>query len=216
VDHGGSVRIEDDASSTPATGVERRRRTKSDRPFIWITVFAGACLVGFVTFVIVRGPSHHADPGTSALVAPPPTVLSKGTSARAFTLPSLEGGGPVSLAAFRGQPVLISFFASWCPDCRKELGSVAAVAKAYAGRIAVVGVDSNESSDTTAERLLATAHASFPVGLDNDAKVATRYKVVALPVNYFLNAQGKVVGATLGAQTVSSLTSWVKRAEASR
>ncbi len=46
--------------------------------------------------------------------------------------------------------------------------------------------------------------------------MATRYKVVALPVSYFLNAEGKVVGATLGAQTVSSLTRWVARAEASR
>ncbi len=210
------MRIEGGASNAPATGVARRGRPKADRPFIWITLVAGACLAGFVTFVILRGPSHHADPGTSALVAPPPPVLSKGTSAPDFTLPPLEGGGPVSLAAFRGQPVLISFFASWCPDCRKELASVAAVAKADTGKIAVVGVDSNESSDTTAQRLLAAAHASFPVGLDPDAKVATRYKIVALPVSYFLNTKGKVVGSTLGAQTVSSLTRWVERAEASR
>jgi thiol-disulfide isomerase/thioredoxin len=210
------VQIEDDASSDPGTSLGRRVRTKSDRPFIWITVVAGACLAGFVTFVILRGPSHHADPGTSALVAPPPAVLSKGTSAPDFTLPPLGGGGPVSLAALRGHPVLISFFASWCPDCRKDLASVAAVARADSGRIAVVGVDSNESSDASARRLLAAAHASFPVGLDSDAEVATRYKIVALPVIYFLNAKGRVVGATLGAQTVSSLTRWVQRAQASR
>jgi peroxiredoxin len=210
------VRTEDDASSAPSKGVARRGRPKPDRVFIWITVVAGACLVGFVTFVILRGPSHHSDPGTSALVAPPPPVLSPGTSAPAFTLPPLQGGGSVSLAAFRGRPVLISFFASWCPHCRKELTSVAAVAKADTGKLAVVGVDSNESSDATAQQLLTAAHASFPVGLDTDAKVATRYKIVALPVSYFVNAKGKVVGATLGAQTVSSLTRWVERAEASR
>jgi thiol-disulfide isomerase/thioredoxin len=210
------VRLEEDASSSPSSGTARRGRSKSDRPFILITAIAGVCLLGFVSFVVFRGPSHHPGTGTAALVSPPPSVLSEGTSAPDFTLPALGGGGSVSLAAFRGRPVVLSFFASWCPHCREELGSVAAVARAYAGRIAVVGIDSNESSDAAAKRLLAGAHASYPVALDPDAKVATRYEVVALPVTYFLNANGKVVGATLGTQTVSSLTHWVARAEASR
>ena len=210
------MRLEEDASSSSSSGAARRGRSKSDRPFILITAIAAVCLLGFVSFVVFRGPSHHRGAGTAALVSPPPSVLSEGTSAPDFTLPALGGGGSVSLAAFRGRPVVLSFFASWCPHCREELGSVAAVARADGGRIAVVGVDSNESSDAAAQRLLAAAHASYPVALDPDAKVATRYEVVALPVTYFLNANGKVVGATLGAQTVSSLTRWVARAEASR
>jgi cytochrome c biogenesis protein CcmG/thiol:disulfide interchange protein DsbE len=208
------MRLEEDAPSAPAASAARRRRSRSDRPFIWITAVGAACLIGFVSFVLLRGPSHHPAPGTAALESPPP-VLSEGTPAPDFTLSPLGTGGPVSLSALRGRPVLLNFFASWCAHCRLELASVAAVARADAGKVDVVGVDSNESSDATARQLLAAAHATFPVALDPDAKVATRYKVVALPVTYFLNAQGKVTGAAFGTQTESSLRRGVARAEAS-
>jgi thioredoxin-like negative regulator of GroEL len=82
--------------------------------------------------------------------------------------------------------------------------------------VAVVGVDSNESSDTTATQLLAAAHATYPVGLDSTAKVATQYLINALPVSYFVNTDGRVVGAALGPQTVSSLERWVQRLEGGR
>jgi peroxiredoxin len=213
VEQGRSAQLEEDASSATSSGA-RRGRLGSDRPFIWITIVAAACLIGFVSFVVLRGPSHHPGAGTDALVSPPP-VLSEGTSAPDFSLPALEGGAPVALTAFRGKPVLLSFFASWCPHCQKELASVAAVARANVGKLAVVGIDSNESSEATSRKLLAAVHATYPVALDPDAKVATRYEVVALPVSYFLNADGKVVGATFGAQSVPSLKRWVAKAEAS-
>jgi cytochrome c biogenesis protein CcmG/thiol:disulfide interchange protein DsbE len=122
----------------------------------------------------------------------------------------------VSLASFRGTPVIVNFFASWCPDCRAELDAMATVARRSAGHVAVIGVDSNESSDPAATRLLTSAHATYPVGLDNSAKVATRYLINALPVSYFVNAEGHVVGAALGPQTVASLQRWVARLEEAR
>ena len=191
----------------------RRGWRSKDRVFIWVAAVAGVGLVGFVVFVIVRGPSQPAGPGTAALEAPPPATLKPGTTAPAFSLPALGGGDPVSLSAFRGTPVIVNFFASWCRDCQAELGAVATVARRSAGHVAVVGVDSNESSDAAATRLLAAAHATYPVALDNSARVATRYLINALPVSYFLNADGQVVGAALGPQTVTSLDRWVARLE---
>ena len=52
----------------------------------------------------------------------------------------------------------------------------------------MLGVDSNETSEAAADRLLSAAHAAYPVAVDADAKVATQYLVQALPVTYFLNA----------------------------
>jgi hypothetical protein len=77
----------------------------------------------------------------------------------------------------------------------------------------VVGVDTNESSNAAAVRLLRAARATYPVGLDPNAKVATQYLINALPVTYFVNAHGNVVGAALGPQTVASLEHWVARLE---
>jgi cytochrome c biogenesis protein CcmG/thiol:disulfide interchange protein DsbE len=123
----------------------------------------------------------------------------------------LHGANPVSLAAFRGRPVIVNFFASWCTDCRAELGAMATVARAHAGHLAVVGVDSNETSQAAASALLAAAGASYPVAVDPHANLATRYLVSALPVSYFVDSSGRVVGAALGPQTVGSLGPWLAR-----
>ena len=183
---------------------------------MWVAVVAAAGLVGFIVFVVVRGPSRPTTPGSAALEASPPPTLKPGTVAPAFSLPALGGPDAVSLSAFRGTPVIVNFFASWCRDCRAELDAVATVARDSAGHVAVVGVDSNESSDAAAMRLLAAAHATYPVALDNSAKVATQYLINALPVSYFVNAEGRVVGVALGPQTVGSLDRWVARLESAR
>jgi cytochrome c biogenesis protein CcmG/thiol:disulfide interchange protein DsbE len=112
--------------------------------------------------------------------------------------------------------VILNFFASWCRDCRAELGAVARVARATSGRLTVVGVDSNETSTATAMQLLAAAGATYPVAVDAQAKVASEYLVQALPVSYFLNGSGQVVGAALGPQSVASLEHWVARLGAGR
>jgi cytochrome c biogenesis protein CcmG/thiol:disulfide interchange protein DsbE len=193
-----------------------RRPKGADRVFKSVAAVAGAALVGFVVFVVVRGPSHPSVPGTAALESPPPATLKSGTTAPAFSLTALGGGNAVSLASFRGTPVIVSFFASWCPDCREELAAMATTARRSAGHVAVIGVDSNESSDAAATQMLTAAHATYPVGLDDSAKVATRYLINALPVSYFVNAEGRVVGAALGPQTVTSLQRWVARLEGGR
>ena len=196
----------------PAFTASEQRLAPADRVFKLIALVAGACLLGFIVFVAVRSSSpNHRVPGTSALKVPPPAVLKAGTVAPGFSLPRLNGGAPVSLAGFRGTPVILNFFASWCPHCRAELQAIATVAGETNGHIVVLGVDSNDTSASAASHLLATAHATYPVGVDAHAKVASAYLLAALPVTYFLNAQGRVVGAALGAQTVTSLDRWVKR-----
>ncbi len=82
---------------------------------------------------------------------------------------------------------------------------MATVARTAKGRVAVVGVDANDTSEAEATSLLAAAGATYPVAVDAHATVASEYLVSALPVSYFVSAGGRVVGAALGPQTVSSL-----------
>jgi peroxiredoxin len=211
VDPGGTP-IGQVSRPAPTPGAGTRNSTRPDRVFKWIAAVAGTCLVGFVVFVAVRGPSRTAQvPSSAALEAAPPPVLKAGTVAPDFSLPSLAGTGSISLASFRGEPVIVNFFASWCRDCRGELGAMATVARTTKGRLAVVGVDANDNSQAEATSLLAAAGATYPVAVDAHATVASEYLVSALPVSYFVSAGGRVVGAALGPQTASSLQRWIAR-----
>lgn len=156
------------------TGATARRRSRSsDRTFKLIALLAGLCPIGFIVYVAVRAPANGRSLGVAGLKAAPPPVLHPGAAAPPFSLPRLGGGAAVALSSLRGAPVIVNFFASWCPDCRSELAAIGAVAAQNTGRVAVVGIDSNDGNGTAAAKLLAAAHAAYPVGVDTSARVAT-------------------------------------------
>ena len=195
------------APSDPLTGpVARTPATSGHGDAVWKMVagVAAVALVGFIVYVATR--PHH----TRAVAFPTATAatLPLDSPAPDFTLPRLGGGPPVSLAALRGTPVVLNFFASWCPDCKAELAAFAGLAGRTAGRVEVVGVDANDGSGTAAQSLLTSADATYPVGVDSDAKVATSYLLDALPVTYFLDAGGRVVHVSFGTQTQAALERW--------
>ncbi len=166
-----------------------------------------AFLVGFIVFVATR--PHHARAVAYPVTAP--AHLEAGTVAPSFSLPRLGGGQTVSLTDTRGTPTVVNFFASWCKDCQAELSAFGALSAQIAGQVAIVGVDSNDTDPTLARSLLTTAKATYPVGVDNAATVATSYLLSALPVTYFLDAQGRVVHVAFGALSLASLDHWVSR-----
>lgn len=188
-----------------------RRKGGRDRPLKVIALLAAAVLVGFIAFVIVN--SHTAGHSTTPATFPPtePSSLAPGAVAPEFSLPRLGGGPQVTLASTRGRPTIVNFFASWCSHCRAELGSVATVASANSDRVSVIGVDTSDPYTKAAERLLARARATYPVGVDPKGQVASQYHLTGLPVTYFLDARGKIVGVAFGAQTTRSLDRWVER-----
>jgi thiol-disulfide isomerase/thioredoxin len=197
---------------TVAGATTGRRSRSSDRTFKLIALLAGLCLIGFIVYVAVRAPANGGRSlGVAALEAAPPPLLHAGAAAPSFSLPRLGGGAPVVLSSLRGSPVIVNFFASWCPDCRSELAAIGAVAAQNAGRVTVVGIDSNDGNGAAAAKLLAAAHATYPVGVDTSAKVASEYLLTALPVTYFVSARGRIVGSALGPQSAASLRRWVGR-----
>ena len=168
-----------------------------------------AILVGFICFVVVE----HIESGTGRSQFPQtkPSSLPIGAIAPGFSLSRLGGGSTVSLATGHGEPVMVNFFASWCTDCRQELRAVAQVAVATSGKLAVIGVDTSDTNPQTAERLLAKAGATYPVGEDPRASTAAKYKITGLPVTFFLSSSRRIEGVAFGPQTRASLERWARR-----
>jgi len=178
-----------------------------DRIFRFIALIASVGLIAFVVVVFTTR-SPKSEPRT--LPDPPPPMLKAGTEAPGFSVPRLGGGPPVELAAFRGTPVVLNFFASWCEDCQAELTAMASFWRSSTGRVDVVGVDTNDQDRAAADRLLRHAGAGYPVGLDPDAQVATRYLIEALPTTYFITAGGLVRSVAFGKLTIGDLDALTK------
>jgi peroxiredoxin len=188
----------------PTSDARNRALNKKERVWKALAALAALVLVGFIVYVVTR--PHHARP--AAFPTSPPATLATGSPAPAFVLPRLGGGQPVSLVGSRGTPAIVNFFASWCRNCQAELSAFAALSAQMTGRVAIIGIDSNDSNTATAKSLLAKANATYPVGVDSTAKVATSYLLNALPVTYFLDASGRVVHVGFGAQRLATLDHW--------
>ena len=134
-------------------------------------------------------------------------------AAPAFSLPALSAAdttGTVSLTQYAGKPLIVNFFASWCAPCQRETPLIASFYKASAGHVAILGVDSN---DTTAKAtaFVRAKGVSYPVGVDPQFITASAYNVDALPQTFFLDSRHRIVFRVIGAVTRAQLEQGVGR-----
>jgi peroxiredoxin len=120
-----------------------------------------------------------------------------GGSAPNFTLTSTTGSR-VTLSELRGHPVMLDFWASWCTNCRADMGLVATAARRYSTRgLRVLLIDDQQSAQT-ARNFLAASGINLPSLLDRDGQVAQEYGLPGLPVAVFIRPNGKISSLVLG------------------
>lgn len=108
-----------------------------------------------------------------------------------FSLPSPDGK-TVSLAALKGDVVLVNFWASWCAPCRQEMPLLDAMYKRFKSLgFTLVGVNVDEEPNA-ARALLRDVPVSFPVGLDSAMTVSAAYQVMVMPTTVFVDREGRV------------------------
>jgi peroxiredoxin len=98
-------------------------------------------------------------------------------------------GRVVRLSDFRGQAVVLNWYASWCADCTKEIPAFQEALQAYGGRVVVIGLDYGEGA-AKAVRIMDELGANYPVVLDAAGTVADHYRLRGIPATYFIDAQG--------------------------
>jgi thiol-disulfide isomerase/thioredoxin len=108
------------------------------------------------------------------------------------------GGGIIDLAALRGKPVWVNFMATWCPPCQDEFPLMNGFAAEYADEgLVVIAIDVKEEEGLVAAFAQGLA-ATFPLGLDGDGRVSEAWDAVALPVHFWIDADGIVRDGSLG------------------
>ena len=111
--------------------------------------------------------------------------------APAFTLAS-RAGQDVSLTQYKGQVVMINFWASWCGPCRQEMPLLESIYKKYNKMgFTMLGVNVEPDSNAANDWLKATP-VSFPILYDRDSKVSKLYDVAGMPSTVIIDRGGKL------------------------
>ena len=134
--------------------------------------------------IVVRGLA-------ALLVAVPALAGIPQGPAPSFSLPSRDGG-VVSLSQFRGQVVMINFWASWCGPCRQEMPLLDKIYKHYSKLgFSLIGVNV-EPDRKSAEEWLQHTPVTFPVLFDTQSVVSKLYGVPGMPTTVFIDRRGNV------------------------
>ena len=138
------------------------------------------------------------------------SLLKVGTQAPNFELPTPEGK-KVQLSDFKGKYVLIDFWASWCPDCRRISPNVEAIAKEYQGKdLAVLAVSFDIDKEAWVKYInrngvpVNEVHVSELKKMKESA-VAKAFGVQWIPSLYLLDKDGKVLLATVEVSKVEAM-----------
>ncbi len=120
--------------------------------------------------------------------------------------PALQGvtlaGQPYALPAHPGKPMLVHFWATWCPVCRSEQGSIAALAQADPG---VITVAMQSGSREAVVRHMREQGIAFPVVNDADGALAEAWGVHAVPASFIVDAEGRIRFVEVGYTTETGL-----------
>jgi len=119
--------------------------------------------------------------------------------APSLKLPDIDGRSH-DLAALMGKVVLINFWATWCPPCRREMPSMERLARKLQGKdFVMLAVAVSEDADTIQAFIRQfEAPPSFPILLDSRSKTMQAWKVGGLPTTFLIDKAGRIAYSAVG------------------
>lgn len=103
------------------------------------------------------------------------------------------------LADFQGKPVVLNFWASWCPACIAEMPDFEAVHQRFGEEVVFLGIDLQEVDRQTAERFIRQTGVTYAIADDPTGEIYAQFGGFAMPTTVFIDADGNVVGRQDGA-----------------
>jgi DsbE subfamily thiol:disulfide oxidoreductase len=178
--------------STPSSSADAPPR----RPWLLAAIaVAVVVVVGALAALVIAGsdsdePDARPEPGgrTCEVAVEPATSPD---AAPQFRVPGLDGGC-IDLADFRGKPVVLNFWASWCTPCREEFPLLKEANDRYRDDgLEIIGI-SYRDIDDDARRFADDEGADWLLGFDEDNEVAQEYGVRPIPQTFFIDRDGNI------------------------
>ena len=148
------------------------------------------------------------------------TGIKKGQLAPDFTLQTVTGES-FTLSDLKGKKVLLNFWASWCPPCKKEMPDLQDYYENYAKEenveIVAVNLTYTEKSLTTNEaveavRLFVDSYdLTFPIPLMEEDSISKTYQILTIPSTFMIDTEGKIQRQIIGPLNVESIHEYVSQ-----
>jgi len=155
-------------------------------------LIGGAIVVTLGLFVIVgfsggSSPSYGASIGHGAL----------GSGSQKNQVPNLTlkklGGGEITLSEFTGKKsVVVDFWASWCPNCRRDMPNLNRFYEKYKDDVEVIGVNLRES-ESTVQNFINSLGISFPIALDPRGEASRAFGIQYTNTHFLIDINGNIV-----------------------
>ena len=137
---------------------------------------------------------------TAENYTPPPEEevgLTQGDYAPDFEL-ALLNGEKAKLSDFRGQKIMLNFWATWCPPCRAEMPDMQEVFEENEIMILAVNLTETEPGINNVESFVEDFGLTFPIMLDEDIEVANLYQIQPIPTSFMIDSEGRIQSIAMG------------------
>jgi len=169
-----------------------------------VVLFVGSALTAALLFVLFAGLGKDPSAIDSPLV---------GKSAPPFALKAVGSGQTIDLTQYRGKPLVLNFWATWCRPCWDEHPTLTESAQAMGNRVQFIGVVFQDDEKKILD-FLRQRGSAYPTVVDDRGKTAIAYGIGGVPETFFLDAEGTIVAKHSGPLSPELLQTYVTKAMA--
>ncbi|MGA9527088.1 MAG: TlpA disulfide reductase family protein [Terriglobales bacterium] len=156
-----------------------------------------AVVIGAVLALSVSSCRHAGSSGNSSKQAPD------------FSLTDISGH-PLKLSDYRGKPVILDFWATWCEPCKQEIPHLIELQSKYPQRVQVIGI-SMDDEEKPVQAFQQQYKMNYPVAVGS-AKLADQYGgVLGLPITFVIDANGRIIARHIGATNFADIEDEIKK-----
>lgn len=178
----------------------------SNKTLIGGAIFIAVGLLIFAKFYSNNSPSAVNSSTHSASIG---SIAAKNGTPD-FELRKL-GGGTISLAEFRGKkPVVVDFWASWCPNCRRDMPNLNRYYEKYKDKIEVIGVNLQER-ESTVQDFITSRGIFFPIALDPSSQASYAFGIQYTNTHFLIDKNGNLVRTIPGDISESDIVSLIEQ-----
>ena len=177
------------------------------RIILWLSVMMGIAIL-LISFLSVEEATSASFPECPSCNSFGVQRFQEKKEAPAFSLKGLDGK-PIALSDFRGKPVLLIFWATWCTSCKEELPILEKFLVGKRDQLALLLIAIDGERKRAVQKIVNDNEVTIPVLLLLKEKVMDQYGVRGwVPQTFFIDQEGMLVGKSVGQRNWSSAEAW--------